>query len=156
MAFAVAELAFGYLNSSTAFLGSIIIGNGINYAIVLMSRYEEHRARGSDPDEALRCALGGTWRGTLVASIAASAAYASLMVTSFRGFYQFGVMGAAGALFCWLATYHDAAGDARRCSIAGRRQAERARPPHAPLEFGPLARFLRATPAPVTARVRRR
>jgi predicted RND superfamily exporter protein len=105
MAFAVAQLAFGYLNSSTAFLGSIIIGNGINYAIVLMSRYEEHRARGDDPDEALRCALGGTWRGTLVASIAASAAYASLMVTSFRGFYQFGVMGATGVIFCWLATY---------------------------------------------------
>ena len=105
MAFAMAELAFGYLNSSTAFLGSIIIGNGINYAIVLMSRYEEHRARGDDPQEALRCALGGTWRGTLVASIAASAAYASLMVTSFRGFYQFGVMGATGAIFCWLATY---------------------------------------------------
>jgi predicted RND superfamily exporter protein len=105
MAFAVAERAFGYLNSSTAFLGSIIIGNGINYAIVLMSRYEEHRARGDGPDEALRCALAGTWRGTLVASIAASAAYASLMVTSFRGFYQFGVMGATGALFCWVATY---------------------------------------------------
>ena len=105
MAFAVAQLAFGYLNSSTAFLGSIIIGNGINYAIILMSRYEEHRARGNDPEEALRCALGGTWRGTLVASIAASAAYASLTVTSFRGFYQFGVMGATGALFCWLATY---------------------------------------------------
>jgi predicted RND superfamily exporter protein len=105
MAFAVAQLAFGYLNSSTAFLGSIIIGNGINYAIVLMSRYEEHRARGDDPEEALRCALGGTWRGTLVASIAASAAYASLMVTSFRGFYQFGVMGATGVIFCWLATY---------------------------------------------------
>ena len=98
VAFAVAELAFGYLSSSTAFLGSIIIGNGINYAIVLMSRYEEHRARGEDPNEALRNALGGTWRATLVASFAASAAYASLMVTSFRGFYQFGVMGAAGAL----------------------------------------------------------
>ena len=51
VAFAVAQLAFGYLTSSTAFLGSIILGNGINYAIVLMSRYEEHRARGSDPDE---------------------------------------------------------------------------------------------------------
>ena len=47
----------------------------------------------------------GVWRGTLVASIAASAAYASLMVTSFRGFYQFGVMGAVGALACWLATF---------------------------------------------------
>ena len=113
MAFAVAELAFGYLNSSTAFLGSIIIGNGINYAIVLMSRYEEHRARGDDPHEALRCALAGTWRGTLVASIAASAAYASLMVTSFRGFYQFGVMGAVARSSAG-SHLHGPAGDAGR------------------------------------------
>ncbi|HMF43442.1 MAG TPA: MMPL family transporter, partial [Polyangia bacterium] len=105
MAFAVADIAFGYLNSSTAFLGSIIIGNGINYAIVLMSRYEEHRSRGEASDLALRNAMAGTWRGTLVASIAAAVAYASLRVTSFRGFSQFGVMGATGAIFCWLATY---------------------------------------------------
>ena len=105
VAFAVADLAFGYLNSSTAFLGSIILGNGINYAIVLMSRYEEQRARGDDPSVALREALVGCWRGTLVAAISASAAYASLMVTSFRGFYQFGVMGAVGALACWAATF---------------------------------------------------
>ena len=50
IAFGVAELAFGYLTESTSFLGSIIVGNGINYAIVLMSRYEEHRARGEDPE----------------------------------------------------------------------------------------------------------
>jgi predicted RND superfamily exporter protein len=105
LAFATAELAFGYLNNATGFLGSIIFGNGINYAIVLMSRYEEHRAHGDDPEEALRCALGGTWRGTLVASFTAFAAYGSLMVTSFRGFYQFGVMAAVGAIFCWGATY---------------------------------------------------
>ena len=105
MAFAVADLAFGYLTSSTAFLGSIILGNGINYAIVLMSRYEEQRAHGDDPTTALREALHGCWRGTLVAAISASAAYASLMVTSFRGFYQFGVMGAVGAIACWLATF---------------------------------------------------
>ena len=105
IAFAVAELAFGYLTESTSFLGSIIVGNGINYAIVLMSRYEEHRARGEDPEASLCAAMAGVWRGTLVASIAASAAYASLMVTSFRGFYQFGVMGAVGSLACWAATF---------------------------------------------------
>jgi predicted RND superfamily exporter protein len=149
MAFAVAQLAFGYLNSSTAFLGSIIIGNGINYAIVLMSRYEEHRARGEDPDEALRCALGGTWRGTLVASIAASAAYASLMVTSFRGFYQFGVMGATGAIFCWLATYSIL--PAMLTLLDRREKAAGARRPHAPLEFGPLARVLRRHGGAVSA-----
>jgi len=148
-AFAVAELAFGYLNSSTAFLGSIIIGNGINYAIVLMSRYEEHRARGDDPDEALRCALGGTWRGTLVASIAASAAYASLMVTSFRGFYQFGVMGATGAIFCWLATYSVLPA---MLTLLDRRSGAKAvtRRAAAPLEFGPLANFLRRHAAVVS------
>lgn len=105
VAFAVADLAFGYLNSSTAFLGSIIVGNGINYAIVLMSRYEEERAHGHSPGDSLREALSGTWRGTAVAALCASAAYASLTITSFRGFSQFGVMGASGAVACWLATY---------------------------------------------------
>jgi predicted RND superfamily exporter protein len=105
LAFAVAELAFGYVNSSTAFLGSIILGNGINYAIILMSRYQEQRAAGDSPDDALERALAGVVRGTGGAAICASAAYASLMMTSFRGFYQFGVMGAVGVLFCWLSTF---------------------------------------------------
>jgi predicted RND superfamily exporter protein len=139
LAFATAELAFGYLTSSTAFLGSIIIGNGINYAIVLMSRYEEHRARGDTLEEALRCALGGTWRGTLVASFTAFAAYGSLMVTSFRGFYQFGVMAAVGALLCWLATFSMLPA---MLILLDRRKGEAARAARAPLELRPLARLL--------------
>jgi predicted RND superfamily exporter protein len=152
-AFAVAELAFGYLNSSTAFLGSIILGNGINYAIVLMSRYEEERAHGTELGESLRLALGGTWRGTLVASIAASAAYASLTVTSFRGFYQFGVMGAVGAIACWLSTYTVL--PAMLILLDRRRQRagkpERASRHYAPLNLGPLARFLQRHSGAVTA-----
>jgi predicted RND superfamily exporter protein len=105
MAFAVAKLAFGYVNSSTAFLGSIILGNGINYGIILMSRYQEQRAGGEAPPEAMASAIDGVVRATAVAAICASAAYASLILTSFRGFYQFGVMGAVGVLFCWLATF---------------------------------------------------
>ena len=151
MAFAVAELAFGYLNSSTAFLGSIIIGNGINYAIVLMSRYEEHRARGerSRRGAALR-RWRGTWRGTLVASIAASAAYASLMVTSFRGFYQFGVMGAVGRDRLLARHVLGAAGDAGAARPARQRRGRaRAR---APLESRPAGALpARATRGAVTA-----
>jgi predicted RND superfamily exporter protein len=140
MAFAVADLAFGYLNSSTAFLGSIIIGNGINYAIVLMSRYEEHRARGAEPPEALHYALAGVWRGTAVAAICASAAYASLMVTSFRGFYQFGVMGAVGSIFCWLATFTVLPALLVLLDCRGRAGSVRVHRP--PIELGPLARAL--------------
>jgi len=149
MAFAAAELAFGYLNSSTAFLGSIIVGNGINYAIVLMSRYEEHRVRGASPDEALGLALAGVWRGTLVASISASAAYASLMVTSFRGFYQFGVMGAVGSLFCWVSTFTVL--PALLVLLDGGRVRARIRLPRAPIEFAPLARFIARWSGAVTA-----
>ncbi len=105
MAFAVAQVAFGYVNSSTAFLGSIILGNGINYAIILMARYQEERAAGLASHRALERALAGVVQGTGVAAVCASAAYATLMLTSFRGFFQFGVMGAAGVLFCWLATF---------------------------------------------------
>ncbi len=105
MAFAVAELAFGYVNSSTAFLGSIILGNGINYAIILMSRYEENRAAGQTTLVAMEGAIAGVTRGTGVAAVCASAAYATLMLTKFRGFYQFGVMASLGVLFCWALTF---------------------------------------------------
>jgi predicted RND superfamily exporter protein len=148
VAFAVAYLAFGYLTESTSFLGSIIVGNGINYAIVLMSRYEEHRARGEDPEASLCAALAGVWRGTLVASISASAAYASLMVTSFRGFYQFGVMGAVGSLACWLATFTALPA---LLVLLDRRPGRLSRPSRPPIEFGPLARLLARRSGTVTA-----
>jgi len=148
VAFAVADLAFGYLTESTSFLGSIIVGNGINYAIVLMSRYEEHRARGESPDTALGSAMAGVWRGTLVASIAASAAYASLMVTSFRGFYQFGVMGAVGSLACWAATFTALPA---LLVLLDRRPRQLARPARPPIEFSPLGRLLVRRSGTVTA-----
>jgi predicted RND superfamily exporter protein len=105
MAFAMADLLFGYVNSSTAFLGSIILGNGINYGIIFISRYQELRAEGLPGEKALEKALAGVMRGTGVAAVCASAAYATLMLTSFRGFYQFGVMAAFGQIFCWLLTF---------------------------------------------------
>jgi len=39
----------GYLNSSTAFLGSIILGNGINHGIVFLARYQNCREQRPRP-----------------------------------------------------------------------------------------------------------
>ena len=104
VAFGVAGVAFGSLNASTAFLGSIIAGNGINYPILLLARYHEER-RGQRPvAEALETALLGTTRATALAAFAASAAYGSLSLTRFRGFHQFGIIGAVGMALCWAAT----------------------------------------------------
>jgi hypothetical protein len=93
------------LNSNTAFLGSIIVGNGINFGIVLLARYVEARRRGESIEESLAEAVWGARLGTLVAALAAGAAYASLMLTEFRGFRQFGIIGGLGMLLCWVTSF---------------------------------------------------
>ncbi len=104
VALGVGELAFGQLNTSTAFLGSIILGNGINAAIIQLARYEEERRNGASLEIALVRSVTGTIRATGIAALAASMAYASLMLTHFRGFSQFGLIGAVGMVTAWLAT----------------------------------------------------
>ena len=103
-ALAFAQLAFGFVNTATGFMGAIIVGNGINYAIVQMARYEEERRRGRAVLEAIDVALKSTWRGTGTAALAAALAYGSLAITDFRGFNQFGWIGGVGMLLSWLAT----------------------------------------------------
>ena len=104
LAFSVAFCAFGYLNASTAFLGSIIAGNGINYGIIYLARYRDRRALGDSVEAALVDAAVTCRRGTQLAALAAAFAYGSLMLTSFRGFSQFGLIGGVGMIFCWCAT----------------------------------------------------
>src|SRR5262249_21738208 len=88
-------------NSNTAFLGSVILGNGVNCGIIFLARYVEERRRGLVVEEALVTAWWGARPGTIVAALAASAAYGSLVLTQFRGFHQFGIIGAFGMLSCW-------------------------------------------------------
>ncbi len=93
------------LNSNTAFLGSIIVGNGINVGLILLARYREERLRGTSVNESLVRGVWGAAPGTLAAAAAASVAYASLVVTEFRGFRQFGVIGGLGMLAAWATAF---------------------------------------------------
>jgi uncharacterized protein len=101
-AYAFATARYGFVNSSGAFLGAIILGNGINYPIVLYSRYKEFRARGMIPEVARREAVWNAFRAELVGASVASIAYGSLTVTRFRGFSQFGIIGFFGMLLVWI------------------------------------------------------
>jgi hypothetical protein len=104
VAYAIAWAAFGYVTLSTVSLGSIVAGNGINYAIVYLARYRERRAEGDGVEDALADASITCRAGTWLSALAAAGAYGSLMLTDFRGFSQFGLIGASGMLCCWLAT----------------------------------------------------
>lgn len=93
------------LNSNTAFLGSIIVGNGINFGIILLARYTEERRAGAGVEDAMSIAVWAAHPGTLSASLAASAAYGSLILTEFRGFRQFGFIGLVGMVLSWFTAF---------------------------------------------------
>ncbi len=102
--FAVAELHVGQLNLTTAFLGSVLLGNGINPCIIWLARYfEERRRRGVQ--DAVAATHAAVLIPTLVASGAAAAAYASLVITDFRGFSDFGLVGGVGMMLCWVSAF---------------------------------------------------
>ncbi len=103
--FGFTELALGHLNIATGFLFTIIAGNGINFGILIMARYLEARRERVGIGPSIAVAVRETWRATLTAAVAASASYGSLAVTEFRGFREFGMIGGAGMLLCWVATY---------------------------------------------------
>ncbi len=133
------------LNSNTAFLGSIIVGNGINFGIVLLARYMEERRQGVALPEALKVAAQSAKGATLVAAVAAGVSYASLALTRFRGFQQFGIIGGIGMLVSWgtafllmppLIAWLDA-------RVPVRLEAQRKRGPW----LAPVARFVGRAPA---------
>lgn len=102
--FALIRLVIGYLNAQTAFLGSIIVGTGINYGIIVMARYLEERKKNKKPTESMKYALAMTWRPTLLAATTTAVAFAVLLIARIRGLSQFGFIGAVGVMLCWLAT----------------------------------------------------
>lgn len=104
-AHAVAYVAFGHLNVVTAFLTAFVLGNGTNYAIVLLCRYQELRSSGLPVREAIEQSIPVLTGSTGVAALASAVGYLSLMITDFRGYFQFGLIGAAGCLSAWLFTF---------------------------------------------------
>ncbi|MBN1283088.1 MAG: MMPL family transporter [Proteobacteria bacterium] len=102
--FAITRGVIGYLNAQTAFLGSIIVGTGINYGIILMARYLEERKRQRGPAEAMELAIEATAVPTFLAAVTTAVAFAVLFIARIRGLSQFGFIGALGVMLCWAAT----------------------------------------------------
>jgi predicted RND superfamily exporter protein len=103
--FGIAYFAVGYLNANSAFLGSIVIGNGINFPIIFLARYLEERRNRKRNERAISLSIRHTATATSTAALAAGLSYGSLMLTGFRGFKQFGVIGLIGMVLCWISAF---------------------------------------------------
>ncbi len=102
--FALGTITIGSLNIASAFLASIIIGNGINPALIWLSRYFESRREGRPFADTVPETHRAVFKATFVASLAAGLAYFALTVTDFRGFRDFGILGGTGIVLTWIAT----------------------------------------------------
>lgn len=102
--FALTYLFIGYLNSQTAFLGSIILGTGINYGIIVMARYVEERKKHREHADAMKISLRNTMSSTFLAAATTAVSFIVLLLARIKGLNQFGIIGAIGVMLCWLAT----------------------------------------------------
>ena len=134
------------LNSNTAFLGSVIVGNGVNFGIILLARYVEERRAGNGIEDSLVVAIWGSRSGTVVAALAAATAYGSLMLTQFRGFHQFGVIGAIGMVACWAMAFLLTPS---LVAFLDRDASSAQSGPHRPVIMGRVANFVQRYPGPI-------
>src|SRR2546428_3051418 len=100
--FGLTRLVIGYLNQQTAFLGSIVVGNGINYGLIYLARMKQLRWQGMGLREACLQSAETTARATLLASAATSVSFGVLVVAANRGFRHFGFIGGICNLFFFL------------------------------------------------------
>jgi len=145
---ALPPLSIRYLNTNTAFLGSIVVGNGINSGIMLLARIQEELGLGKRVKDAVASGVSESWRATLAAALASGASYASLIFTDFRGFNQFGWIGGIGIVMCWVAMYWMMPA---LCLLLGERLRPRPAPPGQPA----AGRSIAARVADFTMRHRR-
>lgn len=103
--FGITWLVIGYLNTQTAFLGAIVVGNGINYGLIYLARVGQLRRRGVGLAEACHEGAREAAQATLLASLATAVSFGTLIVAANRGFRHFGIIGGMGMLLCWAATF---------------------------------------------------
>jgi uncharacterized protein len=102
-AFGFFYIAFGTLNILTGFLGAVLLGLGIDFGIHLAARFREARDHGAEPEAAVVEALSGAGVAGIYAALTTIVALASLAVSSFRAFYEFGILAVGGLILILLA-----------------------------------------------------
>ncbi|PKN56613.1 MAG: hypothetical protein CVU56_15400 [Deltaproteobacteria bacterium HGW-Deltaproteobacteria-14] len=101
--FGVTGFAFGTLNLLTGFVGAILIGLGIDHGVHLVGRYDSERAAGRTHPEAVERAFGQTGRAVVVAGVTTAVAFASVALSEFRAFREFGIVAALGSVLVIVA-----------------------------------------------------
>ena len=100
-----AYLLYGGLNIVTSIVAAMLIGLYVDYMIIMYHRFNGEIRSGRSPLQALEATFSETGKGLLSSSATSCVAFFSVVVTSFRGLHELGVVAGFGVLFCLLSTF---------------------------------------------------
>jgi uncharacterized protein len=95
-------LVVGHLSVFSVMFISIVVGIGIDYGIYFLFRYEEERALGASVPMALERTARLAGPGILLGAVTAAGAFLVLVLTTFQGIREFGLVSGIAILFAFL------------------------------------------------------
>ncbi|HEX3818009.1 MAG TPA: MMPL family transporter, partial [Chthoniobacterales bacterium] len=102
VALAVGLLIFGELNMVTIGMCAILIGLGVDFAILIFGRYQQARNEGSEHAPAIEEAISKLGRAIFFGALTTSVGFLALLLGGAAGFTQLGVLIAIGILVAGL------------------------------------------------------
>ncbi|HEY5231983.1 MAG TPA: MMPL family transporter [Verrucomicrobiae bacterium] len=97
---AFATLAVGHLNILTITFVPMLIGLAIDYAVHLITRYEEELRHGQTREAALTKAMVFTGQGIFTGALTTAGAFIAMAFTNFKGIEEMGIICGGGLLLC--------------------------------------------------------
>jgi predicted RND superfamily exporter protein len=100
----LAYLLYGTLNIVTSIVAAMLVGLFVDYNIHVYQRFRESFRANGRTAQALETTLTGTGKAILSGALTTALSFFSVVVTSFRGMHELGVVAGCGVLVCLLAT----------------------------------------------------
>jgi len=99
---AFATLTVGHLNILTITFVPMLIGLAIDYAVHLITRYEEELRHGQSPQAAITKAMVFTGQGIFTGALTTAGAFLAMCFTHFQGIKEMGIICGGGLLVCFV------------------------------------------------------
>ncbi len=99
---ALTTLLVGHLNILTITFVPMLIGLAIDYAVHLITRYEEELHHGKTDQEAITKAMVFTGQGIFTGALTTAGAFLAMYFTNFQGIKEMGIICGGGLLVCLI------------------------------------------------------
>ncbi len=99
-----ATLSVGYLNMISVAFAVLFIGLGVDYAVHVILRYSEHRARGETAAEASVSAIRKLGPALALCTLTTALSFLAFVPTDFVGMAQLGIIASGGLVIAFVAS----------------------------------------------------